>query len=184
MRDDDDSANEAVLDLFLLSAGLPALTPAGGQALAEQAAVCFDAAGHSSGEAALAVRGYVEASWRLRWPAATEQMRRAYRDIPEATEQGAYGVAILIVRTITGLTVVERSVKGTGFDYWLGEDMGHPFQNKARLEVSGILQGTASQINARLKQKETQTRVSDKFRLPAYIVVVEYGGPNARVSKR
>jgi len=37
--------------------------------------------------------------------------------------------------------VIERSRKGTGFDYWLGsaDEVGElPFQNKVRLEVSGI----------------------------------------------
>ena len=184
MHDEIASAVEPVLDLLLLCEGLPALTPAGGRFLAENAAVCFDAAGHLQGEAIMAMRGIVDAQWLARWPAVTDQMRRAYHDIPEATEQGAYGLAILIVRAITGLTVVERSVKGTGFDYWLGEDAGHPFQGKARLEVSGMLEGTASQFNARVKQKEKQTRLSDKSRLPAYVVVVEYGEPKARVSKR
>lgn len=47
-----------------------------------------------------------------------------------------------------------------------------------------MLKGTASQFNIRVKQKENQTRLSDKSRLPAYVVVVEYGEPKAKVSKR
>lgn len=183
MHDERDSG-EPVLDLLALCDGLPTLTPARGRAFAEAAGVSFEAAGHLQDEAIMVVRGLVNEEWLTRWPAVTEQMRRTYNDIPEATEEGAYGLAILVVRAITRLTVVERSAKGTGFDYWLGEDTGYPFQNKARLEVSGMLHGTASQVNARVRQKENQTRLSDKSRLPAYVVVVEYGEPQARVSKR
>ena len=70
----------------------------------------------------------------------------------EATEWGACGVAILVVNQVTGKVVIERSKKGTGFDYWLGDnDDGDslPFANSARLEVSGILTGTKAQIASR-----------------------------------
>lgn len=40
------------------------------------------------------------------------------------------------------------------FDYWLGQKEDDiPFEDKARLEVSGILKGTTAQINRRLKEK-------------------------------
>ncbi|MEG3845987.1 hypothetical protein QT971_01810 [Microcoleus sp. herbarium19] len=77
-------------------------------------------------------------------------------------------------------TVIERSRKGTGFDYWLGiqdSTATLPFQRMARLEVSGIRQGNRSQINARVKQKIEQTRASDAQGLPAYIIVVEFARP-------
>ena len=47
---------------------------------------------------------------------------------------------------------MERSAKGTGIDYWLGvgKDQRGVFQASARLEVSGILKGNESKINARL----------------------------------
>ena len=70
------------------------------------------------------------------------------------TEQAAYGTAFLIIRELTDLTVIERSRKGTGFDYWLGTfdtDEGQLFQNKVRLEVSGIRKGDSSRVKARLK---------------------------------
>jgi hypothetical protein len=49
--------------------------------------------------------------------------------------------AILLMRALTGYTVIERSRKGTGFDWWLGTE-DNLFQGKVRLEVSGILRGT------------------------------------------
>jgi hypothetical protein len=52
--------------------------------------------------------------------------------------------------------VVERSRRGTGFDYWLGKKGDNnqlPFQNAVRLEVSGIRKGDDGKIKARAKQK-------------------------------
>ncbi|MEH2318575.1 hypothetical protein [Nostoc sp.] len=76
-------------------------------------------------------------------------------------------------------TVIERSRKGTGFDYWLGseEEAGElPFQNKVRLEVSGIRKADDSRVRARVKQKIEQTNPSDGT-FPAYIIIVEFSRP-------
>ena len=100
-----------------------------------------------------------------------------------ATEHGAYGIACLLILDLTGLTVIQRSRKGTGFDFWLGDDEELPFQNKARLEVSGIRQGDAARVAARVAQKKKQTGRSDGF-LPAYVIVVDFGTPLARVIKK
>ena len=99
----------------------------------------------------------------------------------------AYGVAILLILQLTTLTVIERSRKGTGFDYWLGSQDSTtmlPFQRMARLEVSGIRKGNRSQIKARVKQKTEQTGVSDAEGLPAYIIVVEFSRPISVVSAK
>ncbi|MEB3337992.1 MAG: hypothetical protein VKJ46_11045, partial [Leptolyngbyaceae bacterium] len=88
---------------------------------------------------------------------------------------------------LTNLTVIERSRKGTGFDYWLGiQDSASilPFQRMARLEVSGIRKGHQGQINARVKQKTEQTRPSDAQGLPAYIIVVEFSRPISIISAK
>ena len=114
-------------------------------------------------------------------------MRRAYEDLERATELGAYGVAILLVKDQTGLTAIRQSRKGTGFDYWLGPDGADDqlvFQNAARLEVSGILSGTDSQFLTRVKQKLKQTEASDNSGLPAYACVVEFSRPQAEVATK
>ena len=78
--------------------------------------------------------------------------------------------------------MLERSFKGTGFDYWMGNPAQHdendelPFQNLTRLEVSGILQGDAVRIARRVKVKLDQVEPTDHVG-PAIIVVVEFGGP-------
>ncbi|MDZ8054165.1 MAG: hypothetical protein RMX68_017240 [Aulosira sp. ZfuVER01] len=87
---------------------------------------------------------------------------------------------------VTKFIVIERSRKGTGFDYWLGsEDTAGelPFQNKVRLEVSGIRKADNSRIRARIKQKIEQTNPSDgKF--PAYIIVVEFSRPQSFIVEK
>lgn len=119
------------------------------------------------------------------WDSTTEQMRRCWADPDVTTEHGAYGIAVLLLPALTDLTIVQRSRKGTGFDFWLGPMPVDEllFQEKARLEVSGIRKGSESEIKARLRQKKEQTKRSDGL-LPAYIVVVEFGEPKSRVVKR
>lgn len=174
-----------VLDLSELGEppGYPALTVARGAALAEAAAVCLENQEHKSGKT-LRVFGQKPAEYRLTWPSVTKQMRSTHNDLQEATSEGACAVAIGLARKQTGLLVVERSRKGTGFDYWLGKDADTLFQDKCRLEVSGILNGDKSQIASRLEQKKKQTQQSDSLRLPAFVCVVEFGTPQAYFEKR
>ncbi len=121
--------------------------------------MCLASQSHQPGTT-LRVEGIVQRELELVWSQVTPQMERAYNDLQEATEAGACAVAILLIRESLGLTVVRRSRKGSGVDYWLGpggtRDVQEPlaFQQVARLEVSGILQGTQSQTAARLKQKQ------------------------------
>lgn len=171
-----------MLDLNTLGRGLPAITPAFGQALAEAGGVCLEDRGHAQG-AQLQVQGYASKSHALVWPAVTEQALRCWNDPEVATEHGAVGVAVLLAKNEIGCSVIERSRKGTGFDYWLGEEGDGVFQNKARLEISGIRQGDEKQLRARVKQKITQTDPSDGV-LPAFVIVVEFGCPAAEVRQK
>ena len=59
-----------------------------------------------------------------------------------------------------------------------------PFQETARLEVSGILKGTKSQINQRLKEKLEQTEKSDNLKLPAFVIIAEFSAPLVKIKKR
>ncbi|MFM2431562.1 MAG: hypothetical protein RLZZ511_2775 [Cyanobacteriota bacterium] len=178
--------DSADLNLDALATGLPAVTAAFGAALGEAAMVCLDSQGHRSG-VEIVVEGDFSACFRVGWSmAVTEQVRRCWNDLPYATEQGAYGLAFLIVQELTGYAVIERSIKGTGFDYWLGEALPISqlaFERKVRLEVSGILQGQESRIRARVKEKIEQTQQYGS-RLPAYVVVIEFGQPQARMVQR
>lgn len=153
--------------------------------MAEAAAVCFEDRSHTPG-VIIGVRCVDAHEFAVHWPAVTEQQRRTYNDLPWATEMGAYGVAILIVRALTGKKAIERSKKGPGFDYWVGDTDENEliFSNKARLEVSGILNGTDSEIAGRLKIKNAQVKVSDHLGIPAYIAIVEFGQPKAHLEMK
>ncbi len=93
------------------------------------------------------------------------------------------GVAIALVRQKLRLEVVERARKRSGVDYWLGSGK-QLFQKSARLEVSGILRGDATQVRSRVKEKHSQTKQSDQTRLPAIVVVVEFGAPMIAFEER
>ncbi|MEX0268845.1 hypothetical protein AB3R30_06875 [Leptolyngbyaceae cyanobacterium UHCC 1019] len=175
-----------VLNLQSLNQGLPAITPAFGAAISEAGAICLTDEAHEPG-VTLEVEGEFSTRLQLNWQPVTEQARRCWNDEEYTTEQAAYGIAFLLILQLTNLTVIERSRKGTGFDYWLGihdSTVKLPFQRMARLEVSGIRRGNRSQINARVKQKTEQTRASDAEGLPAYIIVVEFNRPISIISAK
>ncbi len=119
-----------------------------------------------------------------------EQMRRGWRDLQEATEYGATAIAILLVIKTTEYTIIERSAKGLGFDYWLLEEELYDEDDllpagTARLEVSGMIhEEKDSKIRARVEEKVTQTKTSDDLKLPAIIVVVEFSRPEAHLVRR
>lgn len=173
-----------ILDLTVLERGSPALTSAMGRAMAEAASVCLQHVGHGE-TSTLSVSGTWRQQLQLRRLAVDQQLLLGYDDLQEATELGASGVAILLVRKLTGMTVVQRARKGPGFDYWLGPESDSTFQDRARLEISGILRADANnRISTRLRIKRQQTERSDGLGLAAYIVIVEFGGPSAEVEQR
>lgn len=163
-----------------LSVGWPKLSAAMGQVMAECASVCLNNQGHGD-EVSLFVNGAYKVTYSVQRLAVTGQLQSTHGDLQDATEWGACGFAILMMRDLTPYTVVERAWKGGGFDYWLGDKDDPLFQKRARLEVSGILTGDASAIRTRIKQKLSQSDASDNTNTPAYAVVVEFSQPTARI---
>ena len=148
----------------------------------QAAAVCLDNQNHSQG-VVFKIEGDLSAQFQLFWPEVTQQMRDSWADLAETTEDGACCLAILIIQKLTDYKVIRRSRKKTGFDYWLGDkESQYPFQEKARLEISGILKGSKNKIEQRVKDKIKQTQQSNHLNLPA--VVVEFGTPMSQVVKR
>jgi len=182
-REKPDKGIEA-LHLKTLEAGTPGITSAFGESLAQAASVCLEDQEHRNGTEML-VDGDFEISFYLFWDEASDQTRRCWANPEVATEHGAYGIATLLVLNLTELTIVERSRRGTGFDYWLGPKANPKplFQGKARLEVSGIRKGTDVAIRSRAREKLKQTERSNGM-LPTMVIVVEFGAPRSRVLKR
>jgi hypothetical protein len=177
--------NSKELLITKLEKGLPAITPAFGTALAEACAVCLNYQDYDQG-VELKIKGEFTTVFKLYWQKVNDQMLRCWNDSEYTTEQAAYGIAFLVIQELTDYTVIERSRRGTGFDYWLGkkgENDELPFQKTVRLEVSGIRKGDNSRVKARVKQKLEQVSPTDGT-LPAYIVVVEFSNPLAFIAKK
>jgi hypothetical protein len=150
-------------------------------AYAEAAAVCLEERQHKKG-VIFSIQGNNTEEVQLTWLDINQKIKDNWTDLQEATEYGAICLAIWAVHEMTDYKVIRRSSKLTGFDYWLGDKADkYPFQDKARLEVSGILKGTKSQIKQRVKSKINQTDKSDFMNLPAVIVVVEFSHPLAKI---
>jgi len=157
----------------------PGLSPGRNMFMGECAAACLNVK-HKSG-VRLQVDGDFNEQFELNWDNLSDQQHRSLKDLIEDTEHGACGIAIMVVSQISGKTVVERAVRGTGFDYWLGvKEAELPFQALERLEISGILNGDDKAIENRIKEKRVQIEPSDHI-APAYIAVIEFGKPTARI---
>ena len=163
----------------------PGVTSAIGAFMAEAAGVCLERNTHSHG-VDMRVSGYVDTTHELRWPPITDVARRGWADLAAAAEWGAAGVAVLLTHRETHYTVVEQSRKDarSGFDYWLGDKSDEGLEKRARLEVSGVLQGGEPAMNNRFPRKARQTMRSDFMGIPAYVAVVEFSQPAARFEER
>ncbi|WP_293744648.1 hypothetical protein [uncultured Pedobacter sp.] len=171
------------IDLSFLEDGQAGLSPRMGGFLAEAASVCFDHNSHPK-TLLLSSSGHFEEIYEVTCTDLHEHSRSSFADIQEATEYGACGVAISIVKTETPF-ITKRSYKGTGFDYWLGVTTeGFPFQESSRLEVSGIIGGTTSQAATRLSEKLEQMKISDHKRLPGIAIIVEFSKPLTKTGTR
>jgi hypothetical protein len=177
--------NCLVLSFDALKAGRLGISAVYGSFLAEAASHCLQSHNHLD-PVGIEISGDICVLGTLKWCYAIEQDRDTWADLEEATEYGAYGVAIIVALPLTDAHRVERSAKGTGIDYWLGEnkDAKGIFQRAARLEVSGILKGDKDGIAARLRKKLIQSGRSDETGLPAFVMIVEFGSPEVRIAKR
>src|SRR4051812_9126149 len=101
----------------------------------------------------------------------------AWANADDATQNGAYAVALAALEAEPGLVAVSRAETLTGADYYLGES-GNPsgeddLERAFRLEVSGVDKGTRGVMHQRLKQKVDQARRGHSS-LPAYACVVGF----------
>lgn len=153
--------------------------------------ICLDHNSHRSG-VELAIKMARRNDYiRLHWDEIVDdQMRRAWADLQEATEYGATAIAILLVLRNTEYTIIQRTAKGPGFDYWLLEEKNYdendPFpEGTARLEISGMIDSDKdSEIKARVRDKIKQTEKSDNMKIPAVVVVVAFHQPEAHLVRK
>lgn len=167
------------LNLEDLRTGVMGLTPEFGSFCLQACTVCLENSNHLSG-ITVPVTGIQPINVTLSWTSiVNDQIKRNWTDSDEATEYGATAIAILISSKMSSHNCIERSSKGLGFDYWLGdEDSLGLFQRKAKLEISGILkESPTNTLENRVKGKETQTKKSAYLNMNAHICVTEFSNP-------
>ncbi|MHA4844542.1 hypothetical protein ACX0G7_10280 [Flavitalea antarctica] len=159
------------------------MTPAAGLNFAHAASVCLESQGHDL-TVNLDGEGHYIKSYPITRYVVNDQMKRTWNDEPFTTEQGAYGIAILMASIELDVKAIEKSRKGSGIDYWLGSEDSFLFQNKVRLEVSGIRKGTDQELKQRFEIKMRQSEKSDGTFLPAFVVIVDFNKPRVKTGLR
>ena len=167
-----------------LEKGLPTLTSRNGAQLAEMALFCLRRKPHESGVTTCAADG-TEVDCQIDWGLTLdERSSGSYGDLEEVTEYGATALAILYSLKLTGQNTVQRSAKGNGFDYWVGDynnSDAPPFQHFARLEISGLMTANQAQVKRRYREKRQQISISDHMLTPRIVFIMEFSAPMTAV---
>lgn len=176
---------EKSITLENIKLGMPGITHVIGNYLYENCLVCLKKVGHVDG-VQIQVKGICDDTYALHWTEkVSDQMLRSYQDDFDTTELGAVCLSILLAKQLTDYTIVERSWRGTGIDYWLGYEDDPTLQRVARLEISGMkMETSANTLAARYTQKVRQTNKSDETQLPAFISIIEFGTPKCLFNKK
>lgn len=157
-----------------LAARHPGISAGVGLSYEEAARVCLDR--HHTPPTAFTVRDNgTESEADASWVGADIALRRAWANDIDATEAGAYALAVAAIELRRGLIAVRRAETRTGADYYVDDPNASPddLESAIRLEVSGTSDGDAGVIESRLKQKLNQTSKGDS-NLPAMAVVVGF----------
>lgn len=170
------------MDLEKLKNGVMGLSPTICTHFMHACAECLDHHGHAD-EISFSKTNDPETSYNLMWSKNPEEVKRGLKDMQEVTEWGATAIALLMAEQESECSIAERSAKGTGIDWWLGEDDDDYgiFQKKARLEISGILaENKNNTIEKRVKEKIAQTKVSNNTGLKAHISITDFKSPKTQ----
>jgi hypothetical protein len=183
--------NYGVEDLFLesLVGGVPMLTKGKASMLKEACIWCLAKCDHPNG-VQIACDVFDEpVAYNIKWEDGIDLdgILKAYND-DDAVPFGAEALALLMIRRHTPFTAIQRAVKPSGIDYWLGYQSEKPHSlfsmGDARLEISGILvERRSNTIKSRIKQKLKQTEASDHI-FPVFITVIEFGKPKAETVRK
>lgn len=111
----------------------------------------------------------------------TQRLKNTFGGTDYAVEFAAEGIACLTIQAFTKFTVIERSLRNDGVDFWLGESRDEDdlvFRRAARMESKGITEARyPSDIKSTLDRGIEQSKQSDDTRLPAFIIVTEFSKP-------
>jgi hypothetical protein len=150
------------------------VTPGIAAAYAEAATVCLGRH-HSSPQNVLLQDGPADRQSLAEWPTPNERTLAGWSNKDDATEFGAYGLALAAIELTRGVVAVRRAETRTGADYYLGtpDAPADDLEVSLRLEVSGTDEGNDTVIQSRLRQKLEQAAVVTS-NLPAIATVVGF----------
>jgi hypothetical protein len=150
------------------------VTPAIAAVYAEAATVCLGRH-HASPQKVILRDGAGDQQSVAEWVSPDKRVLNAWANKDDATEYGAYGLALAAVEVTRGMVAVRRAETRTGVDYYLGSPQVIPDDLEAslRLEVSGTDEGNDTVIQARLRQKLDQASTGSS-NLPAIATVVGF----------
>jgi hypothetical protein len=136
---------------------------------------------HHHSPAKLTIKGISNDTIDLLWSKTVN--KKGWREAKYYTEAGALAVAMFLAINYTDYDEIEQSQIGTGFEYFLSYSENHAKHDpinffQAKLEVSGILNGTLSQIETRIRSKSAQCQSScSTWNIPGYVSVTEFSTP-------
>lgn len=162
----------ALPDLASLHERHPGVTPVVTANYAEAASVALSR--HHESPTTFSIRYGQDSSEReLWWSRPNSRAIRAWSNRDDATRDGAYSLALAAVEAEAGWVALGRAETRTGADYYVGFTDAPDYEDAYRLEVSGIDEGDAPQIEYRLTQKLKQAREGQSD-LPALACVVGF----------
>jgi hypothetical protein len=111
----------------------------------------------------------------VEWARADPRTENGWANKDDATQYGAYGLALAAIELTRGMVAVRRAETRTGSDYYLGFPgvVADDLEASLRIEVSGIDSGNETAIRGRLRQKLEQA-AKGKSNLPAIATVVGF----------
>lgn len=109
------------------------------------------------------------------WQVPTQLALNSWRNVDDATRDGAYCISLVAVELRAGLVAIGRAETRTGADYYVAPIGSDPndFERSLRLEVSGVDSGNMSAVRSRLRKKTKQAHDGDS-NLPAIASVVGF----------
>jgi hypothetical protein len=150
-----------------------ALTPSVAGSYIEAARVCLDRH-HISPKEFTLENDKVESFTKVEWEATDNRIQAAWANTDDATEAGAYALAIAATELLKGMVAVHRAETRTGADYYIapaGEEL-EDLEHWWRLEVSGT-HSDKSELKRRLRIKIDQAKQGNSNR-PALAAVIGF----------
>ena len=175
---------EAALPIHDMASRHPGLTTGIASSLNEAARVCLSRH-HDSPTGVDIHHGGDESTVSVDWQPPTTGEQRAFADSTRTTELGAEACALAAVELTTGLIAVERSRRGTGADYLVGdsEPDTDDAENLTRLEIAGRDSISPASLE-RLLDDKTRQVVEGHDDRPGFAAVVGFNPCAVRIGRQ